>query len=147
MNPPQKVQFSFHHESAAPGQTASGKWNCSLDHWPLFHTHFPCNVLEECEGGEDEAGCPYRTQMGAGCQAPGPGFPVSVGGRCYALFAEGERHVTWNEAANECLRRGTYLASLNSPREWDDVTEFVARYVGRDVYLGLHAGGANLPEL
>ena len=134
-----KLLFSFHPDSAIPAKTASGKWNCSLAHWPQFQMHFPCNMVEECDGGEDEANCPYRNKdCGRG--------HFSVGGGCYALHVA-NRPITWNEAANECLRRGEYLASLNNPEEWQDVITFLREYLTRKVYLGMHMSGANFPEL
>ena len=134
-----KLLFSFHPDSAIPAKTASGKWNCSLAFWPQFQMHFPCNMVEECDGGEDEANCPYRVKD---CSRG----HVSIGRGCYAVLTE-NRPITWKEAANECLRRGEYLASLNNPEEWHDVMTSFRQYLTREVYLGMHTNGADFPQL
>ena len=134
-----RLQFSFHPDSDVPKKTASGKWNCSLTLWPQIQMHFPCNMLEDCEGGKDEANCPYADK------ACGPGH-FAVGGGCYAMLVE-NRPITWNEAASECLRRDEYLASLNTPAEWEAVITSTRRYFVRDVYFGLQTSAAKFPEM
>ncbi|PVD34066.1 hypothetical protein C0Q70_05328 [Pomacea canaliculata] len=40
-----------------------GRWNCSVQHWSDYRQHFPCNLVTECVGGEDEAECPYTSDV------------------------------------------------------------------------------------
>ena len=55
-----KLLFSFLKDSALPEKLPGGKWNCSVPHWPDFRQHMRCNMLRECEGGEDEVDCGLR---------------------------------------------------------------------------------------
>ncbi|PVD35470.1 hypothetical protein C0Q70_02433 [Pomacea canaliculata] len=56
-----RLSFSFHALSALPQQLRDGRWNCSVPHWPDFRLHFPCNLVSDCVGGEDEVDCPYTS--------------------------------------------------------------------------------------
>nr|KAG5697926.1 hypothetical protein BaRGS_026864 [Batillaria attramentaria] len=49
--------------SAIPVRLAGGKWNCSVPYWADFRQHFLCNLNQECAGMEDEADCPYTTDL------------------------------------------------------------------------------------
>ncbi|KAK7093469.1 hypothetical protein V1264_007216 [Littorina saxatilis] len=135
-----RLLFSFHHESQVPEKADTGQWNCTVGHWPSLQHHLGmCNLVSECVGGEDESNCSNFSQ---GC-ARGE---LAIGGRCY-VFVVKDRKITWYEAANECLRHQAYLASLNDPDEWNDVTEFMANISTEKIYLGLHKIGANFPNL
>ena len=58
------------------------------------------------------------------------------------------RDVTWNEAFIGCVRRGARLASLNTAREWSDVTRVLASgRLTRRVYIGLKSSSSSLPPL
>nr|KAG5697415.1 hypothetical protein BaRGS_008841 [Batillaria attramentaria] len=46
-----------------PPLLPNGKWNCSqaAGNFSEFQQHFPCNLQNDCVGGEDESACPYKT--------------------------------------------------------------------------------------
>jgi hypothetical protein len=50
------LSISFQN-TAVPEQLLSGLWNCSSPEWPRFKPHLRCNLVVECEEGEDEVGC------------------------------------------------------------------------------------------
>jgi hypothetical protein len=54
-----QMHFSFVAPSAALKVLPSGLWNCSVPHWSQLKRHFPCNLRQDCEAGEDETYCPY----------------------------------------------------------------------------------------
>ncbi|PVD35474.1 hypothetical protein C0Q70_02437 [Pomacea canaliculata] len=58
-----RLDFTFHALSALPKQLSDGRWNCSVPHWPDFRLHFPCNLVSDCVGGEDEVDCPYTSHV------------------------------------------------------------------------------------
>ncbi|KAK7484729.1 hypothetical protein BaRGS_00024014, partial [Batillaria attramentaria] len=107
-----RLLFSFHNRSALPVRLSDGKWNCSVPYWADFQQHFLCNLIQECAGMDDEADCPYTTDV---C---GPGL-ISVGTGCF-IFMRPENSITWDEASDECLLRGAHLASFNTRQEWLD---------------------------
>ncbi|KAL8590308.1 hypothetical protein ACOMHN_006424 [Nucella lapillus] len=134
-----RLQFSFHDLSETPQKDDDGKWNCSVPYWPQFQQHLNCNVVEECVSGKDEEQCDHTSEK---C---GKGL-LLIASKCYIFISE-EKPVTWNEAANECLRREAYLASLNSPREWKEVIAIVSSLIKETVYFGLQSSGPSFPEL
>ena len=77
----------------------TGCGNCSVKHWLDFQQHFPCDLVPQCAGGEDEARCPYTSDR---C---GPGN-IDVGGRCYN-YVMPRVAITWNDASYACSSRGT----------------------------------------
>ncbi|KAL8619706.1 hypothetical protein ACOMHN_025792 [Nucella lapillus] len=134
-----RLYFSFHNQSEIPEKLEDGKWNCSVSYWPKLQLHLNCNKVDECFGKEDENHCGYADH---GC---GKGF-FAAGSGCYT-FISGEKTVTWNEAANECRLRESYLASLNTPEEWQDVIAAVKDLVLGPVYFGLQIAGVSFPGL
>ncbi|KAK7488816.1 hypothetical protein BaRGS_00019951 [Batillaria attramentaria] len=134
-----RLHFSFHNHSFLPQQMTDGRWNCSVPHWTDFQQHFPCNLVSDCDGGQDEAACPYSsTHCGQG--------RLTAGGKCF-LYVTSQRFITWEEAANECLRRDGHLASLNTPEEWRDVISLLKLPHPYYVYIGLHSSSMGLPRM
>nr|KAG5697924.1 hypothetical protein BaRGS_026862 [Batillaria attramentaria] len=112
--------------SALPLRLPDGKWNCSVPYWADFQQHFLCNLNQECVGMEDEADCPYTTDIcGLG--------RIAVGKGCY-IFMRLEEFITWEEASRQCLVHGGVLASLNTPEEWRNVIELLEKQK-LDVFL------------
>ncbi|KAL8619709.1 hypothetical protein ACOMHN_025795 [Nucella lapillus] len=132
-----RLYFSFHQNNEVPQQLDNGKWNCSVPFWPQFQKHLLCNMAYECLNGEDEKDC------GQDSPSCGQGL-LSIGSRCY-IFIPGEERVTWNEAAQECLRRDAYLASFNSPEEWTGVIDVLGEMVKEPAYVGLQTTGPAFP--
>ncbi|KAL8602528.1 hypothetical protein ACOMHN_058466 [Nucella lapillus] len=110
-----RLAFSFHKTTVPlPRQLASGLWNCSVPSWADFQGHFQCNYEAECLGAEDETDCPFTGLCQSG--------HIDVDGRCY-VFVNPHRPTSWLEANAACREKhGTYLASLNTRREWEAVT-------------------------
>ena len=133
-----KLLFSFHLKSALLEQLPGGKWNCSVPHWPEFRQHMRCNMLRECEGGEDEVDCGYESED---C---GPGL-ISAAGSCYLL--ENFNGKTNDEASVECQRRGGYLVSLNTPEEWKVLSQLMLERIPFDyIFVGLRFNNPTLPQ-
>ncbi|KAK7501680.1 hypothetical protein BaRGS_00007111 [Batillaria attramentaria] len=134
-----RLHFSFHNHSFLPQQLNDGRWNCSVPHWTDFQQHFPCNLVSDCDGGQDEAACPYSTgHCGQG--------RLTAGGKCL-LYVTSQRSITWEEAAKECLRRDARLASLKTPEEWRDVISLLEWGHPDYVYIGLRTSSARLPQM
>ncbi|XP_070173749.1 G-protein coupled receptor GRL101-like [Littorina saxatilis] len=111
-----RLWFSFHNSSALPRNVFANQWNCSVPFWPDFEQHFPCNLVTDCVGGEDEMRCPYTGHCGLGA--------LTLSGRCYhyVILPMTSTRFRWEDAVETCaLRHGGYLASLNTPEEWRDV--------------------------
>ena len=133
-----KLLFSFLKDSALPEKLPGGKWNCSVPHWPDFRQHMRCNMLRECEGGEDEVDCGYESED---C---GPGL-ISAAGSCYLL--ENFNGKTSDEATVECQRRGGYLVSLNTPEEWKVLSQLMLERIPFDyIFVGLRFNNPTLPQ-
>lgn len=113
-----KLQFSFHSRSSVPQQFADGTWNCSVPHWPDFRYHFQCDLQPDCRGGEDEAECPYTSDI---C----PQGLISAGGGCFRYVIR-DRKLSWHEASAECQRRGERLASLHNKEQWTTIMGVLA---------------------
>ena len=132
-----RAQFSFHNLTARPERLPDGTWNCSVKHWRDFQQHFPCDLVPQCAGGEDEARCSYTTER---C---GPG-KIDVGGRCY-IYVTPRGNVTWNAAYDGCSSRGAFLASLETSQEWNDVIGLLRHSDFNLINLGLTTAELSLP--
>ena len=135
-----KLLFSFHLKSALLEQLPGGKWNCSVPHWPDFRQHMRCNMLRECEGGEDEVDCGYESED---C---GPGL-ISAAGSCY-LYADDVVFSSMSslDASRECEKRGGYLVSLNTPEEWKIISDLLLKQMIFDtIFIGLRDQSRALP--
>ena len=54
--------------------------------------------------------------------------------------------MSWMTANAACASRGGYLASLNSAREWTEVTQVLrARALFKTFFIGLKVADSNLP--
>ena len=137
-----RAQFSFHNLTARPERLPGGSWNCSVRHWPDFRHHFPCDLVPQCAGGEDEARCPYTTRR---C---GEGR-LQAGGRCYAfvtLRQQRRRKIAWTAANARCQRLGgARLASLETPQERSDVLRVLRLADFNLLHLGLKTAETSLP--
>ena len=134
-----RLWYSFHNASALPEKTSDGKWNCSVTYWSDFRHHFPCNLVSDCAAGEDEMNCPYTGLCGPGL--------LTISGRCYSyVIPPPSERFEWDDAAEVCLlRHNGYLASLNTPREWHDVTSTLKLRPFDRVFVGLHSADSRLP--
>lgn len=104
-----KMLLTFHKESdGLVHQLPDGRWNCSVPRWSDFKEHFPCNLIQECDGGEDEASCPYTTQQ---C---GSGL-VTVGDLCLKYFYDPTKVITLDGAFHLCKSQGGKLPVVNTP--------------------------------
>lgn len=135
-----RLWFSFHNSSALPRNVFANQWNCSVPFWPDFEQHFPCNLVTDCVGGEDEMRCPYTGHCGLGA--------LTLSGRCYhyVILPMTSTRFRWEDAVETCaLRHGGYLASLNTPEEWRDVIAVLHLRRYESVYVGLHSAERRLP--
>ncbi|KAK7107085.1 hypothetical protein V1264_015062 [Littorina saxatilis] len=125
-----RFRFTFHQaDIAAPQVLPNHQWNCSVPHWPDFQQHFACNLDPECEGGWDEADCPYN-YCGAG--------DTSGSDTCYFMLWPARTGMTWDEANRMCQSEGAHLATMSSAEEWTTVTEALqARKQMVSVFVGL----------
>ncbi|KAK7501940.1 hypothetical protein BaRGS_00006692 [Batillaria attramentaria] len=139
-----RLTFSFHNYSEVPQKIPNGPWNCSVPYWADFRQHFPCNLIWDCEGGEDEVDCPYTTRT---C---GPGY-VTAGGHCYVMaISSADAFISRPDASKECQLRGLKLVSLNTPAEWDDVmglleTHHIVAPIGELIHVGLTTANPSVP--
>lgn len=124
-----KLLFSFHNVSALPERLADNRWNCSVPHWSDFRQHFPCNLESDCVGGEDEADCPYTSDV---C---GQGF-ARMGQGC-VLFVRTPTPVPWPEADMMCESRDMALISASTPEKWDALYNLLAYRPNENVLVGL----------
>ena len=129
--------FSFHDRSVLPSRLQDGRWNCSVPHWADFQAHFPCNMETDCVHGEDEQDCPYNNVSRCGAGA------ISLGELCY-FYVISETDVTWNDAMDMCDRNDAHLASLGTPKEWNDVMDLLTVREAA-AYLGLRSANLHLP--
>ncbi|KAL8616946.1 hypothetical protein ACOMHN_041864 [Nucella lapillus] len=123
-----RMLYSFHKESNTPQRLSNNQWNCSTPFSPDFHPHLSCNLIVECDSGQDESTCPHGL-----CEHG----RFLVEGRCY-LLGQPSRPLTYMEARSTCEGQGGYLISFNSKAELTAVREAVwPRNRIRDVYVGL----------
>lgn len=138
-----KLHFSFHNSLAMPEQFPDGTWNCSVPHWLHFRHHLPCDLEANCRGGEDEADCPYTSDL---C---GPGL-ISFGGGCYQYVIR-DGQLSWHQASMECQRRGGRLASLHNADQWTTVMGLLALrdfdHSRKGVYVGIRTVNPARPSL
>ncbi|KAK7482846.1 hypothetical protein BaRGS_00025879 [Batillaria attramentaria] len=127
-----KLVFSFHNYSELPQELTDGKWNCSVPYFSKFHEHFPCNLVADCENGEDELKCPYTNS------ACGQGR-LFIGERCYIYVKPEVRMLNWNEAAVMCLEREAILVSFNTPEEMHNVGKLLRKHDFYRIFIGLQS--------
>ncbi|KAK7451158.1 hypothetical protein BaRGS_00039870, partial [Batillaria attramentaria] len=141
-----KVSISFSYlvftDTAEPKLLPDGKWDCSTPDWRHFRYHFPCNLLVDCTGGEDEADCPYTGRCGQG--------KLTISDRCYMYVHQST--IEWIDAETMCRQHGGYLASLNTPREWNDVSKVLQDSVFTftavtEIQVGFSKAPANLGHM
>ncbi|PVD35478.1 hypothetical protein C0Q70_02441 [Pomacea canaliculata] len=127
----------FHALSALPQQLRDGRWNCSVPHWPDFRLHFPCNLVSDCVGGEDEVDCPYTSHV---C-APGVQW---TNGPC-AQFVKADRKLSWESASAICKSRGMVLLSAPKPKDWEALMYLLHFHPYDYTYYGLRAAPLLMP--
>ncbi|XP_076434622.1 uncharacterized protein LOC143274635 [Babylonia areolata] len=135
-----RMLYSFHKHSAVLLQQPGHVWNCSVPHWADFQQHFPCNLMADCSGGEDEAVCPY-----AGKPHCSEG-EISVGDTCYEYVIPDEP-LTWQEAAEQCRLRDAHLANLVTPSEWNKIMNILQVIDLSDIYIALQSADLSFPEM
>ena len=133
-----RLLYSFHSRGQTLQQLVNGTWNCSVAFWTSVRDHFPCNLVGECAGLEDELDCPYSSPL---CH-PGE---FSLGHSCYLYFGKGQE-ITWNNASAQCQMRNSHLVSLNDADEWKRITELLQHSGVKRVYTGLRSAVAALPH-
>ena len=132
-----RLLYSFPSLEQMPERFADGTWNCSEEGWVSIRDHFPCNLVVDCVGGEDEQDCPYSSPL---C---GQG-EFRLGHSCYAYVTAGE--LSWDSASAQCQIRGGQLLSMNDVTEWRNATEMLRQYrVAARVYAGLQSASQGLP--
>ena len=134
-----QMQFTFHNRTATPEKLQNMKWNCSVTFWSEFQPHFPCNLIPECEGDEDEIGCPYTSESCGG----GDFF---VAGKCFRYVRPERRLTSWNQASEGCSRHGARLAVFSSNEIWDTVSRLLHQYKhDTTAFIGLKSSSPSLP--
>ncbi|PVD19008.1 hypothetical protein C0Q70_21567 [Pomacea canaliculata] len=133
-----RLLFSFHNFSSLPEKVSLTKWNCSVPFFSDFMQHFPCDLVAQCVGGEDEMNCPYSKVCGSGY--------IFVGGMCLVYIVP-DRSYSWNEASEACMIRDLRLATLNTRRKWKEVTSLMNLKSSSRVYVGLTSSLNTLPQM
>ncbi|KAK7490391.1 hypothetical protein BaRGS_00018370, partial [Batillaria attramentaria] len=135
-----KLLYSIHNVTLAPPRLRNGLYDCSVLHYPSFEQHLRCNLEVECQGGEDEAECPYTSHV---C---GPGY-IDAGDKCF-LYVTVKKTLLWSDAYNLCKQKSMSLASPKTPDEWE-MLKTVLNY-GRKyavIYLGLRTSETELGSM
>ena len=136
-----KLRFSFHKKPARIDFfTDTKQFNCSGQYWPQFKQHFPCNLEKDCDGGEDEAECPYMSRQRCGQNY------MAVAGTCFFL-ERGDRLRSWSEAAKSCSRHNHHLPTLNTREEWEEFQRLLDYKKGLVPFVGLTLGLSRLPNM
>ena len=58
-----KLLFYLVQQSRAPQKVHGGRLNCSIPAFVEYKHMFPCNMIQDCVGGEDETECPYTSSL------------------------------------------------------------------------------------
>ena len=134
-----RMTFTIHKRRFSPRQLPNGKFDCSVSYYQDFQRHLHCNLLSECQKGEDEHLCAYNN---GACNGS-----IAFESKCYKYF-DWSKAITWTDAFNECKKRGAELASLNTPEEWNAI-ENALDYGHRAsvVFIGLRTADPNLPVI
>ena len=137
-----RLYFSVHKESNALTRTAGNLWNCSVPHFNDFKLHFPCDLVGQCLGREDEVHCPYTTDT---C---GLGL-ITLGDRCLTHHTASEG--SWRKMAFLCRQKGGQLASLRSRRDQDSLANYIypqtVVYDFDRVAIGIYTASSSLPHM
>ena len=128
-----------------PERLSGTQWNCSVPHWEDFKPHLACNLMVQCPGREDEAGCGYTT-----CGPDDSGF--TVGDTCYVLsvlqpdFRLGSTTLEWNSYSDAVERCGR-LGSMSEAGQLRKVVDFLWERTRTEVDVGLRTSDPGLPAL
>ena len=57
------IPYSVLPSESQPQLTVDGLVNCSVPNYHLFEAMYHCDLRLDCERGQDEAHCPYRSQV------------------------------------------------------------------------------------
>ncbi|PVD34541.1 hypothetical protein C0Q70_05816 [Pomacea canaliculata] len=129
--------FTILSKQLKPQTLGPGKFNCSVPHYEQFKVHLHCNLITECQNGEDEQFCPYNKGHCNGS--------IAFGDKCYQYF-DRSGAITWMDAYRHCQQRNASLASLNTPKEWDAIeTALDFGHRASVVFIGLRTADPNLP--
>ena len=109
--------------------------DCSASSWSGYAPHLSCDLVVDCQTGEDEAECPHSCGEG--------GF--AEGNSCYYV----KRKQIWIlggfEAQIYCRTDGGRLVSFNTGEEWDRVTWKLQRSPVDSFYYGLRNPPSSWP--
>ncbi|KAK7497049.1 hypothetical protein BaRGS_00011785, partial [Batillaria attramentaria] len=132
-----KLQYSIHNATEAPQSLGANLYNCSVPYYPSFQQHLQCNLVVQCQGGEDEIDCPYTT---ADC---GLGL-IDAGDKCYKYIEE-RREITWYDAFDKCMEQNARLVSPQTPTEWKAFQEVLLFGMNSSaLYVGLQTSESSL---
>ncbi|KAK7497025.1 hypothetical protein BaRGS_00011761, partial [Batillaria attramentaria] len=132
-----KLHYSIHNATEAPQALGANLFNCSVPYYPSFQQHLQCNLVVQCQGGEDEIDCPYTT---ADC---GLGL-VDAGDKCYKYIEE-RREITWYDAFDKCMEQNARLVSPRTPTEWKAFQEVLQFGMNSSaLYVGLQTSESSL---
>ena len=113
------------------------QWNCTVPHWPDFQLHLRCNLLVECDNGQDEDGCGYVT-----CRHGGFLFRHT----CYVII-QPEHDVTHHTARQMCRMVQGQLATFPSELERVAFGHFVYERHKLSFLVGIQATISGLPAM
>ena len=124
-----KMMYAVIPRSHEPEQLSDNLYNCSVPHFHSFRPVLSCNMVPECQGGEDEEGCGYQSNdSGEGA--------ADAGRKCYRFVRLGGA-VTWSGANYDCTQSSQMLVTSATA---DDVRRFrqALRFVRslRRAYVG-----------
>ncbi|KAK7497050.1 hypothetical protein BaRGS_00011786, partial [Batillaria attramentaria] len=132
-----KLHYSIHNATEAPQALGANLFNCSVPYYPSFQQHLQCNLVVQCQGGEDEIDCPYTT---ADC---GLGL-IDAGDKCYKYIEE-RREITWYDAFDKCMEQNARLVTPRTLTEWKGFQEVLQFGMNSSaLYVGLQTSESSL---
>ena len=109
--------------------------DCSASSWSGYAPHLSCDLVVDCQTGEDEAGCLHACGEG--------GF--AEGTSCYYVKLKKLGVHGGLQAQMDCRSDGGRLVSFNTGEEWDRVTWKLQRSPVVGFYYGLRNPASSWP--
>ena len=131
------TRYSKWQFSRLPERTSSVQWNCSVPYWPDFQLHLHCNLLSECERGQDEDNCGYVT-----CRQGGFVF----NGICYMVI-QPEHALLHYTAQHMCKAVHGQLAIFPLETDREALGQFMYERHKLSVYVGVQVTLSGLPAM
>ena len=132
-----QVVVSILQSDRLPQRTIGVEWNCSVSYWREFRLHLSCNLLAECERGQDENTCGYVT-----CRHGGFLFRNT----CYVII-QPERDITHHVAPLMCKSVQGRLAIFPFESDRLALGQFIFEKHKLSLYVGIQVTMSGLPAM